>query len=462
MAALPFNLSSRGGLARQLVSATLGGAIVRIAGMALTFLVGVQLARHLGPEGYGIYGTVMAVVLIMLVPAQMGLHALAIRDISVAMATRDFGAAKGAIMWFSVAIAVASLLVGGIGAGITLLFGSPDKLNTHAYLWGCITVPLMAVSTLGVSILRGFNRVLTAQLYDALLRPSLLAVAIFTATLAFSSFDASTAVALQAATSAGALFITVLKVVSLLTSEITQATSKARPDEWRRSAMSITGTEIVRTVDGQYAVFLVGMLASLHDAGIFRVALATAGFIGLPLTLINLVVMPYIAQFHATDDVKRLKMIVSGAAIFTFGSTLLIALASAAFGEVMLAKVFGTAYRDGWSILMLLSLGFAVNGFFGSLGGLLNMTGHERVVTSAFALGFMFNLIMSITLFSLLGVDAVGVAFIGSELLKGIFMQRVARRKLKIDSTAISGIVNIWRHLRSSAVAPRSGLHTNE
>ncbi|MFV0279919.1 MAG: hypothetical protein ACK5JM_04050, partial [Rhodoblastus sp.] len=48
-------------LRAQIIGALIGGAGVRLAGVAVTFLVGIQLARHLGPAEYGVYGTVIAV-----------------------------------------------------------------------------------------------------------------------------------------------------------------------------------------------------------------------------------------------------------------------------------------------------------------------------------------------------------------------------------------------------------------
>ena len=47
------------GLSPTLLRALLGSAGIRTVGMGLSFLVGVQLARALGVEGYGIYGLAM-------------------------------------------------------------------------------------------------------------------------------------------------------------------------------------------------------------------------------------------------------------------------------------------------------------------------------------------------------------------------------------------------------------------
>lgn len=50
------------GLGPLLVKAFLGSAGLRIAGMGFGFLVGVQLARGLGADGYGVYGLAMSIV----------------------------------------------------------------------------------------------------------------------------------------------------------------------------------------------------------------------------------------------------------------------------------------------------------------------------------------------------------------------------------------------------------------
>jgi hypothetical protein len=50
---LPRNLADRQSLGRKLSGATVGGAGVRLLGTAMPFFVGVQLARSMGPTGYG-------------------------------------------------------------------------------------------------------------------------------------------------------------------------------------------------------------------------------------------------------------------------------------------------------------------------------------------------------------------------------------------------------------------------
>src|SRR4051812_45457231 len=74
------------GLGAVLVRAVFGSASLQIVGMALGFLVGIQLARGLGTEGYGIYAFGMSVAAVVGIPTEFGLPQLMTREIAVASA----------------------------------------------------------------------------------------------------------------------------------------------------------------------------------------------------------------------------------------------------------------------------------------------------------------------------------------------------------------------------------------
>jgi O-antigen/teichoic acid export membrane protein len=198
MTRLPFNLADRRSLGRKLIEATAGGAGVRGLGMALTFLVGVQLARSLGPTGYGEYGTVMAVVSLLLVPAQMALPVLATRDISVFASQSAHDEIKGILVWFTLCT------LSSIGSDQRsrsrgrLWFGAYSPDWARLYIWGLVTLPVLAVGNLGAGVLRGLERVSASQAYDALVRPALFAVLLFISIEFVGEFDAERAMEMQA------------------------------------------------------------------------------------------------------------------------------------------------------------------------------------------------------------------------------------------------------------------------
>ena len=89
------SLSSAPGLFKRLNSnetiilltqAALGGTVIRLAGMVLTFLVGAQLAHLLGVSGYGTYGFAISIIAILTIPTQFGFPQLLVREVSSAKA----------------------------------------------------------------------------------------------------------------------------------------------------------------------------------------------------------------------------------------------------------------------------------------------------------------------------------------------------------------------------------------
>jgi len=441
MKAPNFNLGNPDRLARKLVVATLGSLWVRLAGMFVSLLVGVQMARYLGPAEYGSYGTMMAVVTMLMVPAQFGMPQLATRDISIFVTKGAMDDAKGAMIWFTAAVFGISgvFALAGIAGCLIWAAEAKESLALTCY-WGLASIPLLTLGNLGVAMMRGFHRVVAAQIFDALVRPAIIAVLLFVALAAFGRLDASGAMAVQMIAAAATLGLCAWSLWRLTPRELKRAKTVARWRAWAASAVPMTGTELLRALDGQYAVLIFGALASLHDVGIFRLALTVSGLIGLPSTLVNLVVMPYVAQLYASSDTKRLQLIASGSAFAMFASTLIVTIALVLVGKPVIALVFGNTFRDSWLPLVVISVAYTIHGFFGSGTVILNMTGHERAVTRAHAAGLAVGIGLTLALYGLCGTSAAAIAMVASEIVKGGILWNVARNKLSLDSAAISAI----------------------
>ena len=456
MKRIPFNLKDRDSLAGKLVKATLGSAGVRIVGMALTFLVGVQLARYLGPAGYGVYGTVMAIVTLLLVPAQLGLPQLIARDIPAALVERDFAKVKGTLIWFTLAVLIASIAIVAVGiAGSVLTSGKQGPSLGSAYYWGLAAVPLIALSNLGAGALRGFHHIVGAQYYEALVRPATLACLLFLVSRHSGGVSPAAALALQALATLVALAHCIWHVLGVCRAGgLRHAGAATRPSSWLKSAVPMTGTEMMRALEGQYPILIIGLLASIVDVGLFRVALSAAGFFGLPASLINVVVMSYVATLHAEGDRARLQLLATGSAVVMLACTLALTAVIYFFGAELIALFFGEAFRSAWPVLVALGIAYTVNAFFGSAATILNMTGQERVVATAYVAGLVVGIALTLALLGPLGIAGAGVAAIASELVKGGIMWFSAIQRLDVD-TAATSVIRHWADWRHVALIKR-------
>ena len=430
-------------LARELTQAVFGSVGVRMAGMVMTFVVGVQLARYLGPTDYGIYGTVWALVLICAVPVQFGLPQLLTREASAHMATGNIGRVRGAIEVFGRMIlrnALGLCFLAAVSIGILVSAGALSRELGIAYAWGFAAMPLIALLNFAVGGVRGFNGVVAAQVFDGLLRPTLFAAFLLIGWLLIADMSASLALALQAIALLIALVCCFWYWRRQAPSSVLASAPEHHKSEWWSSARPMAGSEVLRVVDSQYGVLLLGFLAPLDQVGLFRVALGLVAFVLLPNTLINVVVMPYLARFWANGEHERLQKLVATAAVALFLAPLIISAVLYLVGNPILTFVFGPAFADSWAPLMIMSLAYVVGGFFGLSIMTTNMCGQEKAVTRGFVIGLTVSGLTALALYPIAGILCVPIAMIFAELCRGLYLWYIARTRLAIDTSVLGAI----------------------
>lgn len=438
-------------LGKRLVRATIGSAGIRMLGMAFTFLVGVQLARYLGPDGFGVYGTVMAIGALLVVPAQLGLPQLITREISTYESRGDAAATKSVLLWFPVIVLAASVVLTLAACLVLAAWPGVDPTYRTAFYWGMAAIPFFTLLNLASGALRGLHHVVAAQVFDALLRPMLYAGLLALAVASFGVLTATEALGLQAL----AAFCTVAACLAYTLKQVPRATAKAKTAPFRRgmaaSAPSMLGTELLRVLDGQYAILLLGTMAALSDVGHFRVAVAIAGFVGLPSTLINLVIMSSVAELNARGDQRRLQLIATYSALGMFVTIATITLGLFLWGEAFIGRVFGNAFVPAWMPLMVMAAAYGVSAFFGAAATILNMMGQERTVLFVHLVGPSVGIVLTLVLYERFGILAPAIAMLVAELIKGCWMAVAARRHLGLDVTVIS----------ANALAARARAHAS-
>jgi O-antigen/teichoic acid export membrane protein len=242
---------------------------------------------------------------------------------------------------------------------------------------------------------------------------------------------------MQAGTGALVVAACAFHVYRVLPSDLKNVSSGPFERRLIASAPPMAGTETLRVLDGQYAIVLLSLLAPFGDVGLFRVALSLAGFVGLPSTLVSLVVMSYIAELHRAGDRARLQKIARASAIVCFSSTLIMTLGLYLFGETIIMILFGPEYAGAWLPLVLISFAFTIHGFFGSQATILNMAGEERAVLSAFVLSTVIGIAVTVLLFPVVGFYSAAIAAVLSYSAQSIFLHTRARQRLGLCTAAI-------------------------
>src|SRR5690606_31133606 len=152
-----------------------------------------------------------------------------------------------------------------------------------------------------------------------------------------------------------------------------------------------------------------GFFSTDEQVAAMRVAERGGQFVVMSLTLVNMVIAPYIVRAHRDGD----KVLLQNLARKSARGSFLLALPVAGFliigGEPLIRIAFGAEYAaiSYWPVVIIV-VGQLFNIFFGSVGYFLSMSGYERKTLKGQALAVVINLLLCTVLVPIYG--AVGAA----------------------------------------------------
>lgn len=430
---------SRGAVQSQLVRGSIGSLAIKLTSAGLVLALTILLARALGPAGYGLYAYVYALVWLMVVPAELGLPMLVVRETARARAHHRWDLMRGVWRWaagLSIGLCIAVALVAGIVTWILAARFTDGQLATFA--WGMLLAPLMVLGNLAGAALRGLRHVLQGQLPDLVVRYGLaLALCAGAAFFAGDAFTPDVAMALHAGAAAIALLAGMHMLARARPPQLSQAQPVYERRQWLGSTIPLALVAGTYMMHQQTDIVILGLFVDEADIGIYRVAVQASGFIAFGLHAVNMIVAPQFARLHALDDMDRLQGVVTTTARVILVLTALVAACLMLFGRPVIGFAFGSEYTAGYVVIVILAIGQIFNAAFGSVAFLLNMTGHERLTLRVLAFAVAMNIGLNFVLIPLFGLEGAAVATATTLALWNFMMWRAVRRHLGIDSTAL-------------------------
>lgn len=418
----------------RLVRTTGTTFLLRCANVGLNFGIVALVARFLGPDGYGQYSVALALLTTLAIPAQFGLPALVIREVSRARADHALWRFHDISRWaFSLSLSI----------GLPMLFlallipFAPFRIiapeETPVVLAGSLLVALLPLSALRGGLIRGLDRVALAQVPVQIVQPIAMLVAISALIFAgdFLGVRSLNPVAVMVA------YVTAVVVGWLVGGVILfklQKDIEKRPGErwrvprWKTALLAFGFSNAMVLIDQQVGLLVLGATSPDLEAGFYKVASQAATFTAMGYIASNMALGPDVAKKWREakrDDVQI--AVVRGSRLstfFAFPVSLFFLLA----GGLFLQVVFGKEYLPAWPAMALLVFAQFVNCAFGSNTTLLNMSGNERANAIAFAIAVAINVALAFALAPRFGATGAAAATAVSVLLRNLFLWRLAHR----------------------------------
>ena len=425
-------------LRSQLAHDTGWSFILRVAATGLAFLSAVLLARLLDADGYGVYAYALALATLVFLPVQVGLPALIVRETARGHALDQPALVKGIWVW-------AGRLTGGValvlavGAVLFLLIENDGHLDTAAWtlIWAFLLMPLVALGELRGAALRGLDKLLAGQFPEFILRPVALIALLGVYALVVDQLTPSAAMALRVIAATIAFGVGAWLLRKSTPTSVRQAERRIESRLWLRSALPLALVGGMVVVNSYADILMIGYWETADQVGIYKVATTAAALGAFGLQAVNLVVAPRFVRLHAQNDIARLQRVVTGSARLALVTSLGITAFLVVFGRPMLKLAFGDQFIPAYGPLVILLGGQVVNSAAGSVGQLLNMTGHEKDTARAVAAAAVANVVMNLYFIPRWGVVGAAVASALSVIVWNGWLILAVRRRLGIDSTAL-------------------------
>ncbi len=430
---------SGGGLEHTLLEGAVGTLAANLLGAGLAVALQVYLARQLGVEEFGVYTWVYNLLLLLALLGILGIDTALVRFVAQYRVQAEWGRLAGLLAWGRRTVLGASGLV-ALGLGLTGLVWAErwGPALAATMVAGAVVLPLLALTGWQEGALKGFRRVLPAQLPDQLIRPLALLglVAGLVAVAGRPLLAWETMLATIAATAVGAAY-GAWALARARRAEAQPAAPEVFAREWMAVSFPLLLVSGMRFLLQQTDVLVVGAVLGTREAGIYAVATRLTRLVALGLLAVNAISAPLTAELFAAGDKGGLERMTLTAAWLSTAACVPAALALVWLREPVL-RFFGPEFLAGAGVLVLLALAQVVNAMTGPVGWLLNMTGHHQVNARILVWVAGANALLSWPATSWLGLEGAAVVTAVLVVVKNLWSWWEVKARLGIDGSVLA------------------------
>ncbi|MDN3554930.1 lipopolysaccharide biosynthesis protein [Halomonas maura] len=233
--------------------------------------------------------------------------------------------------------------------------------------------------------------------------------------------------------------------------ELQAEKNTATRDEFAASSRAFFVMSLAQFMQQVLAIMIAGWLLGTAELGLFRAAERTAFLITFILLVINAVLPPRFATLYRQGNLVGLNALARKGALLGVALSLPLLLVCLLVPHWVLG-LFGPAFSEAANLLRIIAVAQLVNVATGSVGFLLNMTGHEKLMRNIALICNALGLSMFFILIPLLGALGAAVALALVLVLQNLTALVFVWRKLGIWMLPIPNILKWMRNDRQEAL----------
>jgi O-antigen/teichoic acid export membrane protein len=176
---------------------------------------------------------------------------------------------------------------------------------------------------------------------------------------------------------------------------------------------------------------MLGYFRTSHEVGVYSAAVRTAMLMTVILLSFNLITSPMVAELHSKNESGRLESLFKFTSRWIYTISMLLFLEMILFSSEIMS-FFGAGFAEGWFVLVIVGFTYFINSATGSIGVVLVMSGHQKLVMYDAIGVFVFNVVANYILIPLYGMAGAAVASAASIIGYNLLILAQVFWKLKI------------------------------
>lgn len=421
----------------DLLSSLFNGAaialVVQLSGIAVTYAMEVLLGRWMGATQYGAYDYVISIGTLLGFIACLGLSNSLLRFIPEYIVQKNWGKLRGVVWGSWRYVFVSSILITLIGIAVLIGWGKYSTKVAPSLLLGIGTIPLWALVRHQREMARGIKGMALAY-FPSTMFPLLVIAGAF---YYHHNLSSNKAIAIAWLS----LALVVVLQLCLLQWRMPKQCSVTKaiyvPKEWFAVALPLLLNDSAFMLLAHTDTIMTGTILGSFEVGIYSAAFKTASGVSFILLGVNAIAAPMFATLHTQGDYEGLQELTATVARWLFYPSLAFALLLIIFGDRVLG-LFGSEFIAArWSMTILI-LGQLVNVGAGSVGYLMQMTGHHKKCAYVVGCSALLNVVLNSILIPILGIMGAAIATATTMAIWNIWLHRLVVKHLGVYPSIIS------------------------
>ena len=408
--------------------------ITRGAGVFLSFIVSIYLARYFGAETTGKYYLFISILMGLSIVSKLGFNGSLIKYCAQYTLPNEKEHIRG--YWYS-ALKIsltACILIITISFSTNYLFPLKDyfQFNENILIYTFLSLIPFTLVGHNVAVLVGLNKQNNAAITDKV-APPLIFLCISAALYILIPNQENILLIYTAS-------ITIVFVISTIalwkTLHSNNSTISADSKKLIKTSKPILAINLTNFFTDWSATFILAIYGTLQQIGIYNISWRLITIMGILLLIFNNINAPKYSMDFKNNNLNNIDITARQTSTILFWLGLPIIILIILFADNIML-IFGTEFIAGAPILQILAVGQLFNFSTGSVGYLLLMTGHEKHLKNITIFICITQIIAMIVFIPKYGIYAAAIITSISITMKSIITAYIAYKKLGILSLPI-------------------------